>query len=241
MKGNYKGFFIKYISPFLIGVILIIVYSKIIEHYDLNKGDLLAAILVLLPVATMISSNIKGPKIPHETLDRLYNYYIVRKTESQKLENFHINEHINSETFVVKNSKSKMFLGFIGASVFLAFGFYLVKEGLYVFSAAAAYIYSQSLLNHWRAMDDNEPKIIMDTKGIATPEIGFVKWTEVKLVQLRDTSSNETDYTNLDIFLTEKEKWKHPEFTICINGLNRSYKELKNKIKELSGTAPNIV
>jgi hypothetical protein len=234
-----SGYFKKYVIPILLGILLIIGYHLIIKKYDLNKGDLVGAILIVpLLVIEMINRQTE-PKIPIPWLDKAFNYYFGKRDTDTVKPGFNINDHFDNTSFIVSHSRTKLGFNFLGLIVMAVLGgYFLVKDGLYVFSAGVAYITGKGIYNNWDELGDNNPKIVMNKEGIATPHIGFVKWENVKLIQFRDTSSSETNRTNLDIFLTEKEKWKHPEFTIMIDHLNKSQKEMTKMITELSGKKP---
>ncbi|WP_430816591.1 hypothetical protein [Carboxylicivirga sp. RSCT41] len=242
IKDENTGLFKKYLLPVLLGILALATYYMLIEEYNLNKGDFIGAILVVALLVIELINNQKGPDIPIPWLDKVFKYYLGKKENDAIKPDFNINEYVDNDSFIISYSKSKLWFNFFGLiTMTLLGGYFLSKEGLYVISVGIAYVMGRGIYTNWDELGDDSPKIVMKKDGIATPQIGFVKWEAVKLIQFRDTSSSETESTNLDIFLTEKEKWKHPEYTIMIDHLNKSKKEMSRKITELKGTKPNNV
>nr|WP_321409591.1 hypothetical protein [uncultured Carboxylicivirga sp.] len=236
------GYLKKYILPVLLGILALTAYYMLIEEYELNKGDFIGAILVVIMLVIELINSQDGPKIPIPWLDKVFQYYFGRRDNNIVKPGFNIKNYVDPESFVISYSKSKLGFNFLGLFVMIVLGeYFFVRDGLYVFSAGLAYVMGKGLYRNWDELGDDTPKIVMKKDGIATPQIGFVKWENIKLIQFRDTSSSETNSTNLDIFLTEKEKWKHPEYTIMIDHLDKSKKEMTKIITEYRGIKPGNV
>ncbi|NJO88473.1 MAG: hypothetical protein HC831_05525 [Chloroflexia bacterium] len=202
----------------------------------MNKKDLIGAILlVLIIVIEIINRQIKS-NFSFHLMDKIFIYWYNSGDTTEIKPGFDIRKCIDNDSLVVSQSKTNLWITLLGVIVIFGFAIYsFLTDELYVISLVLAYILLKAVYYIFKELNNDMPKIVIKKEGIATRQLGFIKWEEVKLVQFRDTSSNETDSTNLDIFLTEKLKWKRPEFTIAIDGLDKSKEEIRMSVYTYSG------
>lgn len=221
----------KYILPLLLGVGLFFCYYKLNSFYNIDKRDLIGAFLFIAIFVVGIIIRQINDLGSVSKLDKVFKYLFYQHTFPKKKTEFDIQKYIDDDSFVVSLAKTKL-LGslFVGLITICYVIYLLVANKLYVSSILSVYVLIKIATYILKELRDNKPKIVIKKEGIATAQLGFIKWDEAKLIQFRDTSTNDTDSTNLDIFLTEKEKWKRPEFTINIDNLDKSKEEIEMSI-----------
>jgi hypothetical protein len=168
---------------------------------------------------------IKGPNLGIQFIDNLFGRSQVTKVNTS--------QYINGTSMVLYNSKGKHLWGMIawlGIGLFiLYYAGYKQKSyfwGFFIgcFSLSGAFKFGRDLFN-------SSPQLILREDGLATPKLGFIKWENVKTIQLRDSSSGESSSTNLDIYVYNE---KSPDDTLRADLLSVGEENLRISISRFA-------
>lgn len=236
MNNNLWLVIKKYLLPLVLGIGFVVAYGFVVNEYHLNKGDFYLAIIVSILAVFGISANIEGPQIPNAKLNALYNNLSVQLIGPSPIRGFDINMHIDSETHIIKFEKSRIRTTIIMTVAVVIAGIILLKEDLYVLYASVSYSFMRMMIRQIRSIRNNEAELIMNTKGLATRETGFLTWQEVKRVRFKVTETVKSEITLLEVYLSDDKK--KPEYTVDIDFLDWDVEELKKTLTELRGAAP---
>jgi hypothetical protein len=166
---------------------------------------------------------------------------ILKEKDDRIIEGIDMQEYADSSSFAVYNSKWRYQLGLIVATLFLAIIVYsmLVQKQFRVFGAWFCGFYLTYLIFYYRKfLIDDKPQLVLTKNGIAVIKFGFVPWSAIRLIQIKNRDSGESSSITLDIFLTNKKFENHPDCSVEIFYLNKDTKQIKDQIKEFGKIEP---
>lgn len=168
---------------------------------------------------------IKGPNLGIRFIDNWFGRSQVIKVNTS--------EYINETSMVLYNSKGKHLWGVIawlGIGLFMLY-YFGYEQKSYFWGFFIGWVSLSSAFKFGRDLLDSSPQLILREDGLATPRLGFIKWENVRIIQLRDSSSGESSSTNLDIYIHNE---KSPDDTLRADLLSVGEKNLRISISRFA-------
>lgn len=241
MKSNLHKNIRLTILTSVIGISLLITHYFIIENYNLNYWDLVGSILIITFIISELLTKQRNISFENTITKNISPLYYKKQNNKNSKPDIDYNNYITSESFIIRYNKLKVAWNLILILIAaIMIGVYLIDKKLYLLFAVLSTCYILGMYTDWTQLGENPPPLILMKNGFITHETGFIKWTEVKSVELWSTGSA-TDITNyLGIYLPKYQNWKKPECTFMIDHMDKSIDEIKKKLKELSQINPNV-